>query len=112
MLAWGRKSFQSALTFMTAFNRCLICINMNASKRVYGIKFTFTSFSSQYLVSFLQVDCTEEGELCQSFGVSCFTIIERFRIAFTANGKREIRVYVSLKKISTQMRIAQNNSDL
>ena len=47
-------------------------------KRVYGIKFTFTSFSSQYSISFSQVDCTEEEELCQSFGVSCFTIIERF----------------------------------
>ena len=38
--------------------------------------------------------------------------IERLKIAFTANSKREIRVYVFLKKKSVQMRIVQDNSDL
>ena len=36
----------------------------------------------------------------------------RFRIAFTANGKREIRVNVFLKKMSTWVRVMQNNSGL
>ena len=38
--------------------------------------------------------------------------MERFKIAFTANGKREIRVYGFLKKISTQISIVQDNSGL
>ena len=40
-------------------------------------------------------------------------IIERFRIAQTANGNREIHVDVFLrKKMSAQMRIVQNNPGL
>ena len=38
--------------------------------------------------------------------------LERFRIAFTANGKRRAQSrFVFLKKSRTQMRILQNNFD-
>ena len=39
-------------------------------------------------------------------------LLWRVRIAFTANSKLEIRVYIFVEKISTQMKIVQNNSDL
>ena len=33
--------------------------------------------------------------------VASLCSVERFKIAFTSNGKREIRVYVFLKKMNT-----------